>query len=83
MRRGVGELLYIGLFYMLNPQSRQNTKISLQSSEFGLPDPLTRRRVCPPPPPLVSGGKHIRRGGKGGGGDPNSNEGTDTGTLVT
>ncbi len=36
------------------PQSRQSAKLYLQSSELGLPQPLTRRRVCPPP--LVPGG---------------------------
>ncbi len=28
---------------------RQSAKLFLQSSELGLPQPLTRRRVCPPP----------------------------------
>jgi hypothetical protein len=32
----------------LIPQSRQSTKLFLKSSELGLPQPLTRRRVCPP-----------------------------------
>ncbi len=32
------------------PQSRQSAKLFLQSSELGLPHPLTRRRVCPPYP---------------------------------
>jgi hypothetical protein len=35
-------------------QSRQSTKLSLQSSELGLPHPLGRRQVCTPP--LVEGG---------------------------
>jgi hypothetical protein len=30
-------------------QSRQSTKLFVQSSELGLPKPLNRRRVCPPP----------------------------------
>jgi hypothetical protein len=34
-------------------QSRQSAKLFPQSSELGLPQPLTRRRVCPP---LVPGG---------------------------
>ncbi len=37
-------------------QSRQSTKLSLQSSELGLPHPLTRRRVCTP---------HLIQGGEG------------------
>jgi hypothetical protein len=32
-----------------NPQSRKSAKLFLKSSELGLPQPLTRRRVCPPP----------------------------------
>ncbi len=40
----------------VNRQSRQSAKLFLQSSELGLPQPLTRRRVCHPPPPLVPGG---------------------------
>ena len=36
------------------PQSRQSAKLFLQSLELGLPQPLTRRRVCPPP--LIPGG---------------------------
>jgi hypothetical protein len=31
------------------PQTRQSVKLYLQSSELGLPQPVTRRRVCPPP----------------------------------
>ncbi len=40
------------------PQSRQNARLFLQSSELGLPHLhlLTRRPVCPPPSPLVRGG---------------------------
>ncbi len=38
------------------PQSRQSAKLSLKSSELGLPKPLTRRRVCPPP---GSGGRDM------------------------
>ncbi len=30
-------------------QSRQSAKPFLQSSELGLPQPFTRRRMCPPP----------------------------------
>ncbi len=61
-------------------QSRQSARLFLQSSELGLPQPLTRRRVCPP---LLVGG--------GGGGNslagegvvgPNSVEGTDTVVLL-
>ncbi len=65
--------------------SRQSAKLSLQSSELGLPYPLTRRRVCVyPPPPFGSGGEDTLSFGRGAGGrgGPNSNEGTDTGTLA-
>jgi hypothetical protein len=37
-------------------QSRQSAKLFLQSSELGLPQPLTRRRVRHPPPPVLGGG---------------------------
>jgi hypothetical protein len=37
-------------------QSMQSAKLFLQSSELGLPQPLTRRRVCPPP--VLAGGAH-------------------------
>jgi hypothetical protein len=37
------------------PHSRQSAKPFLQPSELGLPQPLTRRPVCPPPP--GSGGR--------------------------
>jgi hypothetical protein len=30
-------------------RSRQSAKLFLQSSELGLPHPLSRRRECPPP----------------------------------
>jgi hypothetical protein len=44
-------------------QSRQSAKLFLQSSELGLSQPLTRRRVCPPPPPFTgSGGMGIIAG---------------------
>jgi len=33
----------------LYPQSRQSAKLFLKSSELGLPQPLTRRQMCPPP----------------------------------
>jgi hypothetical protein len=46
------------------PQSRQSAKLFLQSSELGLAQPLTRRRVCPPPPP-GSGGSGTLAGERG------------------
>jgi hypothetical protein len=54
----------------------------LQSSELGLPHPLTRRRVLSElsPPPLWWGGGAHSHAGEGVGG-PNSNEGTDTMVL--
>jgi hypothetical protein len=36
-------------------QSRQSARLFLQSSELGLPQPLTRRRVYPPPPRFLGG----------------------------
>ncbi len=48
------------------PQSRQSARLFLQSSELGLPQPLTRRQVCPPHP-LVPGGGGTLAGGRGGG----------------
>jgi hypothetical protein len=38
-----------------NPQSRQNAKLFLQSSELGLPQPLTPRECAPP---RSGGGAH-------------------------
>ncbi len=37
------------LYFTPPPQSRQSAKLVLQSSELGLPQPFTRRPVCPPP----------------------------------
>jgi hypothetical protein len=42
-------------------QSRQSTKLSLQSSELGLPNPHTRSRVCTPSS-LVGVGDTLARG---------------------
>ncbi len=56
-------------------------RLLLQSSELGLPHPLTRRRVCLPP--FGSGGRggaqrtRLRERG-GGGGGPNTDEGGQT-----
>jgi hypothetical protein len=52
------------IFTFLNRQTHrvcrlQSAKLFLQSSELGLPHPLTRRRVCPPPPWFWGGG-HTR-----------------------
>ncbi len=47
------------------PQSRQSAKLFLLSSELGLPQPLTRRRVCPPH--LWFGGRVTLAGERGGG----------------
>jgi hypothetical protein len=46
----------------VNPQSRQSARLFLQSSELGLPLPLTRRRVCPSP---GSGGRGTLAGERG------------------
>jgi hypothetical protein len=58
-------------------QKRQSAKLFLQSSELGLPQPLTRKRACPPPPPRFWGDGHTRwreRGWE----SPYSDEGTYT-----
>jgi hypothetical protein len=54
-----------GDFVLLASQSRQSAKLFLQSSELGLPYPLSRRRVCPPA--LWSGGRGTLAGERGGG----------------
>jgi hypothetical protein len=46
------------MFPLYSPQSRQSAKLFLQSSEFWLPQPLTRRRVCPPRPPRSDEGTY-------------------------
>jgi hypothetical protein len=51
----------------LIPQGRQSAKLYLQSSEWGLPQPLTRRQECPPPPRFGSGGRGTLAGERGGG----------------
>jgi hypothetical protein len=55
----------------------QSAKLYLKSSELGLPQPLTRRRVCPPP---GSGGRGTHAGERGWE-SPNSDEGTYTVVL--
>jgi hypothetical protein len=55
------------------PQSRQSAKLLLQSSELGLPQPPTRRLVCPLPP--VSRGEGNTRWRERGWESPNSDEG--------
>ncbi len=55
-------------------QSRQSTKLFLKLSELGLPQPLTRRRVCPPP-------RFWGEGHTWGWENPNSDEGTYTVVL--
>ncbi len=44
-------------------QRRQSSKLFLRSSELGLPQPITRRRVCPPRP--SSGGRGTLAGERG------------------
>ncbi len=41
-------LIYPLAIVSSGPQSRQSAKLFLQSSELGLPQPLSRRRLCPP-----------------------------------
>ncbi len=56
--------LLMTIYQMTPLQSRQNSRLSLQSSEFriGSPRLLTRKRVLSPPSPhsLVPGGMHSR-----------------------
>ncbi len=47
-------------FFVSRTQSRPSAKLFLQSSELGLPQPLTRRRMCPSPFPSVLGEGHTR-----------------------
>jgi hypothetical protein len=61
------------------PQSRQSAKRFLKSSELGLPQPLTCRRVCPPT--LWSGGEGTLAGERRGWESPNSDEKTYTVAL--
>ncbi len=49
----------------IGTQSRQSAKLFLQSSELGLPQPLTRRRVCPPALVHGRGLLHTRLGERG------------------
>jgi hypothetical protein len=46
-------------------QSRQSANLFLKSSELGLPQPLTRRRVPPLPPVLGGGAPSLAREGLG------------------
>ncbi len=62
---------------LLGAQSRQSAKLFLQSSELGLPQPLTRRRECPP---WLWGEGHTRWRGRSCE-SPNSDEGTYTVVL--
>jgi hypothetical protein len=48
----------IGTFERKVKAAWQSAKLFLQSSELGLPQPLTRGRVPPPPPPVLGGGAH-------------------------
>jgi hypothetical protein len=56
------------MFLKLNAcraQSRQSAKLFLQSLELGLPQPLTRRLVCPAPLDPGSGGTGTLAGERG------------------
>ncbi len=56
----------------VNPYSRRvgSVELFLQSSELGLPHPLTCRRLCPLPPCFRGGGAHALACGRRGGGVP-------------
>jgi hypothetical protein len=73
--RGSGDMISMTIREM--HRVRQSAKLFLKSSELGLPQPLTRRRVCPPPPCLGGGARWRKRGWE----NPNSDEGTHCGTL--
>jgi hypothetical protein len=62
----------------LGPKSRQSAKLFLQSSELGLPQPLTCRQACPS---LWFRGEGHTRWRERGWESPNSNEGTYTVVL--
>jgi hypothetical protein len=59
----------------------QSAKLYLQSSELGLPHPLSRRRVHPPLWFFGSVGEDTHACGRGGWGSPKSDEGTCTVVL--
>jgi hypothetical protein len=60
--------------------SRQNARLFLQTSELGPPHTPPQAGECVPPP-FSSGRGHTRLRERGWGGGPNSDEGTDTGTV--
>jgi hypothetical protein len=61
------------------PQSRQSAKRFLKSSDLGLPQPLTCRRMCPPT--LWSGGEGTLAGERRGGESQFRREDIHCGTL--
>ncbi len=63
----------IGSQTLYNPQSRQSTKLSFQSSNLGSPTP-SHAGECVTPPPFGSGGGGHTRLRERGWGSPNSNE---------
>ncbi len=63
-------LSHLSVATLYVPKSRQSAKPFLQSSELGLPQPLTRRRVWPPPPFGSEGKGHTRWRERGWGRDP-------------
>ncbi len=66
--------------YYKGSLSRPSTKLFLQSSEFGLPHPHSRRGVCRASPPFDPGGVYSLAG-EGGWRSPNSDEETYTVVL--
>jgi hypothetical protein len=62
------------------PHSSQSAKLCLQSSELGLPQPLTRKQVCPL---WFWGDGHTHWRGRGWETSPNSDGGTYTVVLYT
>ncbi len=65
---GFSFILYsISFLGVCKAQSRQSTKLFLQSLELGLPQPLTRTRMYPP---FGSGGRDTSAGERGGGSVP-------------
>jgi hypothetical protein len=64
------------------PQSRQSTRLCLQSSELGLPTPSPHLQTSVSPPPWFrDGGYTLALAEERVGNSPNSDEGTDTVVL--
>ncbi len=66
LKGGRGVRRHLQLFLnSCRAQSRQSAKLILKSSELGLPQTLSRRRVCPPPLDPRGGAHSLAREGVG------------------